>query len=95
MLDTDPLATVDDLEHDLADLDEAELHVEPPLNGGSTWITEDEATAAMAAVLAPPSRTRWRCGSSEGQFAEGDTIRVDAQNGELVFERAATPAAVA
>ena len=32
----------------------------------------------------------------EGEFAEGDTIRVDAQNGELVFERAAAaaPAAV-
>ena len=31
----------------------------------------------------------------EGEFAEGDTIRVDAQNGELVFERApaAEPAA--
>ena len=26
----------------------------------------------------------------EGEFAEGDTIRVDAQNGELVFERAPT-----
>ena len=24
----------------------------------------------------------------EGDFAEGDTIRVDAQNGELVFEKA-------
>ena len=31
----------------------------------------------------------------EGEFAEGDTIRVDAQNGELVFERAGTPAPVA
>ena len=32
----------------------------------------------------------------EGDFADGDTIRVDAQNGELVFERAAVsePAAV-
>ena len=31
----------------------------------------------------------------EGDFAEGDTIRVDAQNGELVFSRAgvAEPAA--
>jgi ATP-dependent Clp protease ATP-binding subunit ClpB len=29
-----------------------------------------------------------------GEFAEGDTIRVDAQNGELVFERAAEPVAV-
>ena len=31
----------------------------------------------------------------EGEFAEGDTIRVDAQNGELVFEHAAEPARVA
>ncbi len=30
----------------------------------------------------------------EGEFAEGDTIRVDAQNGELVFEHAAEPASV-
>ena len=30
----------------------------------------------------------------EGEFAEGDTIRVDAQNGELVFERAETAIAV-
>ena len=28
----------------------------------------------------------------QGEFAEGDTIRVDAQNGELVFEHAAEPA---
>jgi ATP-dependent Clp protease ATP-binding subunit ClpB len=27
----------------------------------------------------------------EGEFAEGDTVRVDAQNGELVFEK--TPVA--
>ena len=27
-----------------------------------------------------------------GEFADGDTIRVDAQNGELVFERADAPA---
>ena len=31
----------------------------------------------------------------EGEFGEGDTIRVDAQNGELVFERAADPVAAA
>ncbi len=30
----------------------------------------------------------------EGEFAEGDTIRVDAQNGQLVFEHAAEPAPV-
>jgi len=32
----------------------------------------------------------------EGDFGDGDAIRVDAQNGELVFERAAVaePAAV-
>ena len=29
----------------------------------------------------------------QGEFAEGDTIRVDAQNGELVFEHAAAPVA--
>ena len=29
----------------------------------------------------------------EGDFADGDTIRVDAQDGELVFERATSPAA--
>lgn len=55
MLDTDPTATVDDLEHDLADLDEAELPAyEPHANGGSAAITEDEATVAMAAALATP-----------------------------------------
>jgi ATP-dependent Clp protease ATP-binding subunit ClpB len=31
----------------------------------------------------------------EGDFGDGDTIRVDAQNGELVFERAEAAAAVA
>jgi ATP-dependent Clp protease ATP-binding subunit ClpB len=31
----------------------------------------------------------------EGDFSEGDTIRVDAQNGELVFTRAETAVAVA
>jgi ATP-dependent Clp protease ATP-binding subunit ClpB len=30
----------------------------------------------------------------EGEFAEGDTIRVDAENGELVFARAEAPAHV-
>jgi ATP-dependent Clp protease ATP-binding subunit ClpB len=31
----------------------------------------------------------------EGEFADGDTIRVDAQNGELVFVKAPLPSAVA
>jgi ATP-dependent Clp protease ATP-binding subunit ClpB len=31
----------------------------------------------------------------EGEFAEGDVVRVDAGDGELVFERAAAPAAAA
>jgi ATP-dependent Clp protease ATP-binding subunit ClpB len=31
----------------------------------------------------------------QGEFADGDTIRVDAQNGELVFEHASEPASVA
>ena len=30
----------------------------------------------------------------EGRFAEGDTVRVDASDGELVFERAPADAAV-
>ena len=29
----------------------------------------------------------------EGEFTEGDTIRVDTENGELVFERAGAAAA--
>jgi len=31
----------------------------------------------------------------EGEFGEGDTVRVDAREGEIVFERAETPAAAA
>ena len=31
----------------------------------------------------------------EGDFAEGDTVRVDARDGELVFEKAAAVAAAA
>ncbi len=31
----------------------------------------------------------------EGEFAEGDTVRVDARDGELVFEKAAAPVAAA
>ena len=60
MLDTDPTATaVDDLEHDLADLDEAELRgIEQGSNGGSAAIaesiTDDEASVAVAAALASP-----------------------------------------
>ncbi len=53
MLDTDPTATVDDLEHDLADLDEGGLPIEHAHNGGSSALAEDEATAAVAAALAP------------------------------------------
>ena len=55
MLDTDPTATVDDLEHDLADLDEIEAPaIEEHGNGGSAAMTEDEATVALAAALASP-----------------------------------------
>ena len=31
----------------------------------------------------------------EGEFADGDTIRIDARDGEIVFEKTAAPAAVA
>jgi ATP-dependent Clp protease ATP-binding subunit ClpB len=30
----------------------------------------------------------------EGEFADGDTVRVDAADGELVFEKAGEPAVV-
>jgi hypothetical protein len=53
MLDTDPTATVDDLEHDLADLDEAEVSIEAAHNGVATALADDEATVAMATALAP------------------------------------------
>ena len=54
MLDTDPTATVDDLEHDLADLDEVELPLEQHPNGGAATIAEDEAATAISVALAPP-----------------------------------------
>jgi ATP-dependent Clp protease ATP-binding subunit ClpB len=31
----------------------------------------------------------------EGEFGEGDVVQVDAREGEIVFERAGTPAASA
>ncbi len=71
MLDTDPTATVDDLEHDLADLDEAELSLEPHQNGGSAAITEDEATAALASVLAPPVEEPTQLGDLEAAAIDG------------------------
>jgi hypothetical protein len=54
MLDTDPTATVDDLEHDLAELDEVEPAVEADQNGGVTALAEDEASVAVAAALSIP-----------------------------------------
>ena len=71
MLDTDPTARVDELEHDLADLDEVELPLEPHQNGGSASITEDEATAAVAAVLAPPVEEPTQLGDLEAAAIDG------------------------
>ena len=34
------------------------------------------------------SRTRWPSGSWTADFADGDTVLVDAHDGELVFEKA-------
>ncbi|HEX7524675.1 MAG TPA: hypothetical protein VF327_00135, partial [Gaiellaceae bacterium] len=31
----------------------------------------------------------------EGEFADGDTIRIEAQDGEIVFEKASAPVAAA
>ena len=53
MLDTDPTATVDELEHDLADLDEVGAPLEHQ-NGGSAQATDEEAATAIAVALAPP-----------------------------------------
>ena len=71
MLDTDPTARVDELEHDLADLDEVELPLEPHQNGGLASITEDEATAAVAAVLAPPVEEPTQLGDLEAAAIDG------------------------
>ena len=71
MLDTDPTATVDEYEHDLADLDEAELPLEPHQNGGSAAIAEDEAIAAVAAVLAPPVEEPTQLGDLEAAAIDG------------------------
>ena len=71
MLDTDPTATVDEYEHDLADLDEAELHLEPQQNGGSATIAEDDAIAAVAAVLAPPVEEPTQLGDLEAAAIDG------------------------
>ena len=54
MLDTDPTAAVDELEHDLADLDEVDAAPEQAQNGGSAPVAEDEAAVAVAAALAVP-----------------------------------------
>ena len=71
MLDTDPTATVDEYEHDLADLDEAELRHEPQENGGSATIAEDDAIAAVAAVLAPPVEEPTQLGDLEAAAIDG------------------------
>ena len=71
MLDTDPTATVDEYEHDLADLDEAELSHEPQQNGGSATIAQDDAIAAVAAVLAPPVEEPTQLGDLEAAAIDG------------------------
>lgn len=70
MLDTDPTATVDDLEHDLADLDEADLAVETHHNGGSA-ATEDEAAVAVATALAPPVEEPTELGDLDAVALDG------------------------
>ena len=71
MLDTDPTATADELELDLADLGEAERTIEPERNGGSTGLAEDEATAAMAAALATPVEEPTELGDLDTSALDG------------------------
>jgi hypothetical protein len=55
MLDTDPTAAVDELEHDLADLDELEPDAASPAaqNGSVAAYADDEATALVSALAVP------------------------------------------
>ena len=71
MLDTDPTATVDDLEHDLADLDEAELPLEQHPNGGSARTTDDEAATAVSVALAPPVEEPTEVGDLDAVALDG------------------------
>ena len=54
--------------------------------------TRPTAPARSSARCSASSRTRSCSCLLAGEFEDGDTIRVDAQNGELVFDRAALPA---
>jgi hypothetical protein len=71
MLDTDPTATVDDLEHDLADLDEVELPLEQHPNGGAATIAEDEAATAISVALAPPVEEPTELGDLDAVALDG------------------------
>ena len=71
MLDTDPTATVDDLEHDLADLDEIELPLEQHPNGGSATTTDDEAATAISVALAPPVEEPTEVGDLDAVALDG------------------------
>ena len=71
MLDTDPTATVDDLEHDLADLDEVELPLEQHQNGGSATTADDEAATAMSVALAPPVEEPTEVGDLDAVALDG------------------------
>ena len=55
--------------------------------------TRPTARGRSSARCSAWSRTRSRVRLLEGEFAEGDTILVDALDGELVFEKAAAVAA--
>jgi hypothetical protein len=71
MLDTDPTSTVDDLEHDLADLDEIELPLEQHQNGGSATTTDDEAATAITVALAPPVEEPTEVGDLDAVALDG------------------------
>jgi hypothetical protein len=71
MLDTDPTATADELELDLADLGDAEISLDPGQNGGAAALAEDEATAAVATALAPPVEEPTELGDLDSAALDG------------------------
>jgi hypothetical protein len=72
MLDTDPTAAVDELEHDLADLSDVEPELEPAHNGAAaTGVAEDEAAVAVAAALAVPVEEPTELGDLDSAALDG------------------------
>ena len=85
MLDTDPTAAVDELEHDLADLDEieADAATDAVQNGSSTTVADEEATALVAALA--KAHAEGRLEDKLAQLGKPKLLIVD-ELGYLPFE---------